>query len=133
MLAKRSIGWIFGFGLLAVLVVCPSRLLYLAQYLHTEYSQKFTTARFAAVTNGMSGAAVIELLGQPLRVHVDGVSPVWVLRDETIRRRYGTNNTMRLEVLYFSQPKGRLGDFDLADVSFGPDSTVIEKERFVTD
>jgi hypothetical protein len=102
-------------------------------YKNTQYSQNFSDVRFAGITNDMLKAAVVGLLGTPLNTIVNESYPVWALREELMRSRYGTNNQIRIEVLYFSCPKDIHRDYDEVTVSFGPDGNSIGTYRWVTD
>jgi len=100
---------------------------------NTRYSARFTLDTFRQVQVGMNRSSVTSLLGAPFEGFVRTNYPVWALRDEGCRERYGTNNVIRFEVLSFSQPVRRQKDYDLVDVAIGPEDTVLDKSRFVTD
>jgi len=75
---------------------------------------------------------VIDLLGTPLQTNTLTNYPVWALRDDGVRRHYGTNAGLQIETLSFSRAKSG-GDYDMVSVWVGPDNKVIQHERWVTD
>ena len=99
---------------------------------NTSYSAKFSSKRYTQVSVGMSRSAVVELLGDPLDRQTWTNYPVWALRDDGIRTRYGIDTELQIETLSFSRPK-RCCDYDWVSVWIGPDSNVIQHERWVTD
>lgn len=99
---------------------------------NTSYSAKFSPERFARISVGMSRSAVVELLGTPLDTRTLTNYPAWALRDDGVRTRYGKDAELRIETLSFSRPK-RGGDYDMVSVWIGPDTNVIQHERWVTD
>lgn len=119
-----------------LLLVCPVVFYYPIHDLfglwNTNYSSKFSPNRFAQVTVGMSRSSVVELLGAPLQTDTITNYPVWALRDEGVRRHYGTNAQLHIESLTFSQAK-QTRDYDLVCVWIDPDNKVIEHWRGVTD
>lgn len=99
---------------------------------NTIYSSPSTVKGYAEITVGLPRAKVVALLGAPLQTSILTNYPVWALRDEGIRRRYGTNAELQIETLSFSQAKRRR-DYDMVSVWIGPDTNVIQHERWVTD
>jgi hypothetical protein len=99
---------------------------------NTTYSSRFTIERYDQVQVGVPRSTVIDLLGTPLQTATLTNYPVWALRDEGVRRRYGTNTELQIETISFSQAK-RCGDYDMVSVWVGPDNKVIQHERWVTD
>ena len=99
---------------------------------NTVYSSRFTVGRYTQVTVGTSRATLIDLLGAPFQTSTLTNYPVWALRDEGVRRHYGTNAELQIETLSFSRAKNG-GDYDMVSVWIGPDNKVIEHERWVTD
>src|SRR5580765_8138775 len=59
---------------------------------NTRYSSKFTALKFDGVTNGMSRTTLIDLFGTPTHSYLKTNYPVWALRDEAVRNRYGKTN-----------------------------------------
>jgi len=102
-------------------------------YKNTLYSERFTEQTFAHITVGMPRASVIETLGEPLESQINKRSPVWALRDEATRNRYGKDNQIPLEYLMFSRPKDRYHDFNCVSVTIGPDKTVVESSSYITE
>jgi hypothetical protein len=124
-----------------VAVVClPFLVLYLAigpghdffGLRNTVYSSRFTVQRYEQIQVGATRSAVIDLLGAPLQTYMLTNYPVWALRDDGVRRHYGTNAELQIETLSFSRAKNG-GDYDLVSVWIGPDDKVIQHERWVTD
>jgi hypothetical protein len=99
---------------------------------NTSYSDKFSPERFTQVSVGMSRTAVVELLGSPLDSHTLTNYPAWALRDDGVRAHYSKDAELQIETLSFSRPK-RGGDYDMVSVWIGPDTNVIQHERWVTD
>ena len=99
---------------------------------NTVYSSRFSEARYKQIDVGVPRATVIDLLGPPLQTSMLTNYPVWALRDEGVRRHYGTNAELQIETLSFSRAKNG-GDYDMVSVWIGPDNKVIEHERWVTD
>src|SRR5439155_9037880 len=99
---------------------------------NTVYSSPLTVDRYAQVTVGAPRATVVDLLSAPLETCTLTNYPVWALRDEGVRRRYGTNAELRIETLSFSRAR-KAGDYDMVSVWIGPDQKVIQHERCVTD
>ncbi|MCD6050721.1 MAG: hypothetical protein K0Q55_2124 [Verrucomicrobia bacterium] len=123
--------------LLAVLVLLASPLF--LYYLHdfiglrnTVYSSPFTVERYSQVAVGVPRHTVVDLLGPPVQTRTLTNYPVWALRDEGVRQRYGTNAVLQIETLSFSFAKNG-GDCDTVSVWIGPDNKVIQHERWVTD
>lgn len=101
--------------------------------LNTRYSSKFSDTAFSKVSHGMQRAQVIELLGKPLNSVTYQRQPLWYFRtDENTKAQYGRQSEIDVEVLRFSEPKGGW-DFETAFVVLGPDATVIEASKWVTD
>ena len=99
---------------------------------NTVYSSRFTVERYAQIQVGVPRSTVIDLLGTPFQTATLTNYPVWALRDEGVRRLYGTNAELQIETLSFSQAK-RSGDYDMVSIWVGPDNKVIQHERWVTD
>ncbi len=99
---------------------------------NTVYSSRFTVQRYAQVAVGVPRATVVDLLGAPHQTSTLMNYPVWALRDESVRRHYGTNSELQIETLSFSRAKNG-GDYDMVSVWIGPDNKVIQHERWVTD
>ncbi len=99
---------------------------------NTVYSSRFTVERYRQVDVGVPREAVIDLLGAPLQTSLLTNYPVWALRDDGVRRHYGTNAELQIETLTFSRSKNG-GDYDMVSVWVGPDNKVIQHERWVTD
>jgi hypothetical protein len=132
------------FLILAVMVVAAVGLPFLGLYLaigpghdffgrrNTVYSSRFTVERYEQIQVGVARSAVMDLLGAPLETNMLTNYPVSALRDEGVRRLYGTNTELQVETLSFSCAKSG-GDYDLVSVWIGPDNKVIQHERWVTD
>jgi hypothetical protein len=100
---------------------------------NTRYSERFSGNSFSQIQIGMPRERVVELLGPPLSTRTHPDYPVWALREEQVRSRYGKDNLIQMEVLSFSEPKDSGRDYELVRVALGPDSTVIATEKWVTD
>jgi len=99
---------------------------------NTIYSSRFTVQRYEQIQVGVTRSAVIDLLGASLQTYMLTNYPVWALRDDGVRRHYGTNAELQIETLSFSRAKNG-GDYDMVSVWIGPDNKVIQHERWVTD
>ena len=99
---------------------------------NTVYSSRFTVERYSQVAVGAPRPTIVDFLGPPLQTHTLTNYPVWALRDEGVRQRYGTNAELQIETLSFSRAKNG-GDYDMVSVWIGPDNKVIQHERWVTD
>src|SRR5688572_10711263 len=78
---------------------------------NTTYSSAFTAERFEQLKIGLSKAAVVDLLGSPVEATFITNWPAWALRDEGVRRHYGTNAELLITNLSFSRPK-KNGDYE---------------------
>jgi hypothetical protein len=99
---------------------------------NTVYSSRFTVERYDQIHVGAPRSTVIDLLGTPIQSAVLTNYPVWALRDEGVRKHYGTNAELQIETLSFSRARNG-GDYDLVSVWIGPHNKVIELARWVTD
>ena len=128
------------FLILAAVLVLPFLILYLAigpvhdfiGLRNTVYSSHFSVERYDQIHVGVPRPTVIDLLGAPLATSTLTNYPVWALRDESVRRHYGTNAELQIETLSFSRAKNG-GDYDMVSVWVGPDNKVIQHGRWVTD
>jgi hypothetical protein len=99
---------------------------------NTVYSSRFSVERFELIHVGVPRGTVVDLLGDPLESAMLTNYPAWALRDESVRRHYGTNAELQIETLSFSRSKNG-GDYDWVSVWIGPENNVIQNERWVTD
>ena len=100
---------------------------------NTTYSERYSFPSFARVTPGLPRAKVMEALGEPLEITTNPSYPVWTLRDEAARNRYGKDNSIPIEFGIFSAPKDSERDFNWVQVSFGPEGTVLDTANYITD
>src|SRR5436189_4949850 len=78
---------------------------------NTIYSSRFTVERYNQIQVGVPRGKVVDLLGEPLQTSMLTNYPAWGLRDDSVRRHYGTNAELQIETLSFSRPRNG-GDYD---------------------
>ncbi len=100
---------------------------------NTAYSERYSWVSFAGVNYGLPRAKVIEALGAPLSTTTYSSYPVWALRSEDARNRYGRDNSIPVESAMFSMPRDSKQDFHWVEVSFGPEGTVLDTFNYITD
>ncbi len=122
-----AVGIIFG----AAWVIGPGHDYFGRQ--NTNYPVNFTEDRYADIHKGMSYESVVSVLGKPLSENVNFDYPVWALGDANIRKRLGQDSTFDMKVIAYSEPLDPTKDFELVQIAFDPNLTVIEKMKWVTD
>ena len=100
---------------------------------NTTYAKGFSEDVYSSIHNGMRYEDVVTRLGDPISKNINREYPVWALRDEKVRKRLGKDQTFEMKVISYSEPSDPMKDFELVQIAFGPDLTVISKEKWVTD
>ena len=100
---------------------------------NTNYTKDFSEDAYSSIQNGMHYEDVVRKLGEPISSNINRGYPVWALRDEKVRERLGKDNTFDMKVISYSEPSDPKKDYELVQIAFGPDLTVINKDKWVTD